>query len=162
MVLGVPTGRYNFRRVKAKQILENMAPPTAVLSLLSPRTALHLIIQCYNPQPAYLLRTTSDFSAVAPFAQPFDKSITNAIAAVLQVTPSDDFETRCSLGGIGLSRHNGMATEKNQILSRLAFFDFLALHFAPECQVINNHFSRSEIRLGQQESLEDNTGLTRP
>jgi Reverse transcriptase (RNA-dependent DNA polymerase) len=164
MVLGVPTGGYNFRRAKAKQILENMAPPTAVLSLLSPRTALHLIIQCYNPQPAYLLRTTSDFSAVAPFAQLFDKSITNAIAAVLQVTPSDDFETRCSLprnlGGIGLSRHNGMATEKNQILSRLAFFDFLALHFPPEYQVINNHFSRSEIRLGQQESLEDNTGLT--
>jgi hypothetical protein len=62
MVLGVPTGGYNFRRAKAKQILENMASPTAVLSLLSPRTALHLIIQCYNPQPAYLLRTTSDFS----------------------------------------------------------------------------------------------------
>ena len=164
MVLGVPTGGYNFRCAKAQQILENMAPPTAVLSLLSPRTALHLILQCYNPQPAYLLRTTSDFSAVAPFAQLFDNSISNAVAAVLQVTPSDDFRTRCYLprkfGGLGLSRHNGMATEKNQILSRLAFFDFLALHYPPEYQVINNHFSRTDIHLGQQESLEGNTGLT--
>ena len=126
-----------------------MAPPTAVLSLLSLRTALHLITQCYDPQPAYLLRTTSDFSAVAPFAQLFDKSITNAVAAFLQVTPSDDFETRCglprNLGGIGLSRYNRMATEKNQILSRLPFIDSLAFLFTPEYQVISNHFSRSEI-----------------
>jgi hypothetical protein len=126
-----------------------MAPPTAVLSLLSPRTALQLITQCYDPQPAYLLRTTSDFSAVAPFAQLFDKSITNAVAAFLQVTPSDDIETRFglprNLGGIGLTRYNRMATEKNQILSRLPFIDSLAFLFTPEYQVINNHFSRSEI-----------------
>ena len=53
-----------------------------------------------------------------------------------------------------------MATEKNQILSRLAFYDFLALHFPFEYQLISNHFNRTDIRLGQQEALEDDTGLT--
>lgn len=52
-----------------------------------------------------------------------------------------------------------MATEKSQILSRLAFFDFLAIHHPAEYLLIGNHFNRTDIRLGQRENLEDYTGL---
>ena len=141
-----------------------MAPPTAVLSLLSRRTAPHLLMQCYNSKPSYLLRTAPDFSAIAPYARSFDTAMSDAVASVLQTTPTDDFRTRCYLprkfGGLGLTRHDGMATEKSQILSRLAFFDFLALHHPPEYQTISNHFSRTDIHLGYQEALADHTGLT--
>ena len=163
VILGVPTGGHTFRQNKAQQILADMAPPTAVLSLLSPRTALHLLIQCYNSRPSYLLRTTSDFPTIAPSARHFDTSMSDAVASILQVTPTDDFRTRCYLprkfGGLGLTRHDGMASEKSQILSRLAFYDFLALHYPPEYQIISNHFNRTDIHLGQQEALEDHTGL---
>ena len=53
-----------------------------------------------------------------------------------------------------------MATEKNQILSRMAFLDFLTIHFPLEYQFTNNLFSRTDIRLGTQEGLQDDTGLT--
>ena len=46
-----------------------------------------------------------------------------------------------------------------QILSRLAFFDFLAIHHPSEYLLIGNHFNRTDIRLGQRENLEDYTGL---
>jgi hypothetical protein len=129
-VLGVPTGTDNFRHAKAQQILKEMASPTAFLSLLSPRTALHRLIQCYNQRPAYLLRTTSDYSTISDLAKTFDNSMSAAVAAVLQLDPSDELTTRLYLprnfGGLGLSKHDGMATEKNQILFRMAFLDFLA------------------------------------
>ena len=118
MVLGVPTGTSHYRRAQADRILTGMAPPTAVLSLISPRTALHLLLQCYNPRPAYLLRTIANITDIDVSASLFDTSICEAVAAVLQTTPS---KTRCYLprkfGGLGLSRHHGMATEKSQILS---------------------------------------------
>ena len=161
VILGVPTGGRTFRQTKVNQILTDMASPTAVLSLLSPRTALHLLMQCYNSRPSYLLRTAPDFSAIASYARSFDTSMNNAVASVLQTTPTDDFRTRCYLprkfGGLGLTRHDGMATEKSQILSRLALFDFLALHHPPEYQIINNHFSRTDIHPGHQEALADHT-----
>lgn len=66
--------------------------------------------------------------------------MSDVVALVVQTTPSDDFWTRCYLprkfSGLGLTRHDGMATEKCQILSRLAFFDFLALHHPYEYQII--------------------------
>jgi hypothetical protein len=110
-VLGVPTGTDNFRHAKAQQILKEMAPPTAVLSLLSPRTALHLLIRCYNQLPAYLLRTTSDLSTISDLAKTFDNSMSEAVAAVLQLDPSDEFTTRLYLPRkfcvLGFSRHDG-------------------------------------------------------
>ena len=122
---------------------------------MSPRTALHLLLQCYNLRP--LLRTTADFNDVATSAHTFDDSICDAVAAVLQVTPSEHFQTRCYLprkfGGLGLTRHHGMATEKSQLLSRLAFFDFLAIHHPAEYLLIGNHFNRTDIRLGQRENF---------
>ena len=137
-----------------------MAPPTAVLSLISPRTALHLLLKCYNLRPAYLLRTIANITDIDVFASHFDTSICEAVAAVLQTTPSNDFKTRCYLprkfGGLGLSRHHGMATEKSQILSRLAFLDF---HHPPEHHLLSNHYNRGDIRLGRMENLEDHTGL---
>ena len=163
VILGVPTGGRTFRQTNARQLLADMTPPTAVLSLLTPRTALHLLMKCYNSRPSYLLRTTSDFSAIAPYARDFDTSMSDAVASILQTAATDDFRTRCYLprkfGGLGLTRHDGMATEKSQILSRLAFFDFLALHHPHEYQITSNHFSRSDIHLGRQEALEDHTGL---
>jgi hypothetical protein len=88
-----------------------MAPPTAVLSLLSPRTALHLLIRCYNQLPAYLLRTTSDLSTISDLAKTFDNSMSEAVAAVLQLDPSDEFTTRLYLPRkfcvLGFSRHDG-------------------------------------------------------
>ena len=65
VILGVPTGCRTFRQTNARHILLDMAPPTAVLSLLNPRTALHLLIQCYNSSPSYLLRTAPNYSAIA-------------------------------------------------------------------------------------------------
>lgn len=52
VIPGVPTSRYTFHQTKARQILTDIGPPTAVLSLLSPRTALHLLIQNYNSKPS--------------------------------------------------------------------------------------------------------------
>lgn len=131
--------------------------------LLSPRTALHLVLQCYNPRPAYLLRTTANINDVAASTRLFDESICDAVASILRTTPTSDFQTRCYLprkfGGLGLSRHYGMSTEKSQILSRMAFYDFLALHHPSEYQLISNHFNRTDIQLGQREHLEDHTGL---
>lgn len=77
--------------------MSDMAPPTAVLSLLSPRTALHLVLQCYNPRPAYLLRTTANINDVANSTRLFDDSICDAVASILQTTSTTDFQTRCYL-----------------------------------------------------------------
>lgn len=105
MVLGVPTGTSHYRREQASRILTDMAPPTAVLSLISPRTALNLLLQCYNPRSAYLLRTIAHLTDIAVSAVLFDNSIREAVAAVLQTAPSGDFKTRCyqprKCGGLG-------------------------------------------------------------
>ena len=89
--------------------------------------------------------------------------MSEAVASVLQVTPTDDFRTCCYLprkfAGLGLTRQDDTATEKSQILSRLALFDFLAKHHPHEFQLISIHLNRTEIQLGQQEALQDHTGL---
>ena len=162
-ILGVPTGCHDFSITQTQHLLSGMTPPQAVLSLLSPRTALHLLLQCYNPRPAYLLRTTSHFSAVTSFAATFDRKICDSVAAVLQVAYSPEFQDRCNLprklGGLGLIKHDGMTSEKNQLLSRLAFKDFLALHYPSEYQSLTTLHPWADIRLGHQENLEDNTDL---
>ena len=78
MILAVATGGRTFHQTNARQILVDMVPPIAVLSLLNPRTVLHLLIQCYNSRPSYLLCTASDFSANAPYARAPDTSMSNA------------------------------------------------------------------------------------
>ena len=162
-ILGVPTGCGHFSKSQTQQLLLGMAPPQAALSLLSPRTALHLLLQCYNPRPAYLMRTTSHFSAITSYAADFDRKICDAVAAVLRVTHSPEFQDRCNLprklGGLGLIKHNGMTSEKNQLLSRLAFKDFLALYYPSEYQSLITLHPWADIHLGQQEHLEDHTDL---
>jgi hypothetical protein len=53
-----------------------------------------------------------------------------ADAAIFQIEPTEDFAKRVfskrSNGGLGLTRHLGMATEKNQLLSRAAYLSFLS------------------------------------
>jgi hypothetical protein len=52
-----------------------------------------------------------------------------------------------------------MSSEKNQLLSRLAFKDFLALHYPLEYQSLLTHLPWADIRLGHQENLEEHTGI---
>ena len=87
MVLGVPTGTGHYRRAQVYIILTDMAPPTAVLSLISPLTAVHLLLQCYNLRPAYLQRTAANLTDTAVSPSFFDDSICGAVAAVPQNHP---------------------------------------------------------------------------
>ena len=45
VILGVPTGGRTFRQTNARQLLADMTPPTAILSLLTPRTALSMCLR---------------------------------------------------------------------------------------------------------------------
>lgn len=142
------------RTFRQTDTLVDMAPSTAVPSLFTPQTALHLLKQLQTIIPPPHVARRLRHRCLCTYS--LDTSMSDTVASILQTTFTDDFRTRCYLprkfGGLGLTRHtmDGIATEKSQILSHLAFHDFLALHHPPEYQIISNHFNRSGIHLGRQ------------
>lgn len=164
IALGVPVGDRDFIEDTVTSSIKAMEPPVAALQLLKPRTAVQLLVHCINPKPAFLLRTASNMDVIQRAAAQFDDSMIAAIAAVFRLPVSTELASRVFLplrfGGFGLTRHYGMATEKNQILSRTAYTAFLTQHFPGELEAAQNTFSMSAVRLGNVEGLEVATEIT--
>jgi hypothetical protein len=164
IALGVPVGNLDFTKDIVTSSVKSMEPPAAALQLLKPRTAVQLLAHCINPKPAFLLRTATNMEVIQRAAAQFDDSMVAAIAAVFRLPITVELANRVFLplrfGGFGLTRHYGMATEKNQILSRTAYIAFLTQHHPSELEAAQNTFSLSVVRLGCVEGLEAATEIT--
>lgn len=164
IALGVPVGDNYYRRRVTEKLIETMEPPLEALRLLRPRTAMQLLMNCINPQPAFLLRTAPDLGVTTRAASKFDAKMVTAIADVFQLEASADLADRMYLplrmGGFGITRHNGMASEKNQIHSRTIYTAFIATYYPNELEATQQHFDMSVVRLGEIEGVADATEIT--
>jgi Reverse transcriptase (RNA-dependent DNA polymerase) len=164
IALGIPVGSRDYRKRTTEAMIQGMMPPAAALNLLRPRTALQLLTACYDPRPAFLFRTAPDPGVTDRAAKDFDESMASAVARIFQVEVTTELKTRLYLpphmGGLGLTRHDGMASEKNQILSRTTYMDFLSQYYPAERKTAQDHYDLSAIRLGAKEGLTEATGIT--
>ena len=164
VTLGIPVGTAWYRKQTTEAMVKDMLPPAAALKLLRPRTTLQLLTACYNPRPAFLFRTAPDPTVTEQAAKEFDEGMVSAVASIFQLEVTPEIQTRlylpAHLGGFGLTRHNGMATEKNQILSRVAYIDFLSKYFPGERKTAQDHFDLSAIRLGTKEGIQESTEIS--
>ena len=164
VALGVPIGTHGYRRDKIADSIQEMEPPLAALKLLRPRTAVQLLLGCINSRPAFLLRTAADIDIVSAAASAFDSKMVQAVADVFHLEVTSEFRDRLYLplrmGGFGLTRHYGMATEKNQLLSRTIFSAYLSQYYPDEFQATQQTYYMSVVRLGAIEEIGDATELT--
>jgi hypothetical protein len=166
VALGVPIGSRNYILDKTTELLSQMHPPKDALTLLTPRTALLLLLKCFNPRPGFLMRTAADYTLLRPAAAAFDTAITDCILSILTLPPSEKLKSQIffprRLGGLGFMRHDGIASEKSQLISRLSFQNFLATTYPIDFQYTQQHLLPywNPIRLGDSEDLTDHTGIT--
>ena len=88
--LAIPIGNEQLRTATTRSKTEAMAPPTAALQLLTPRSAILLLSQCICHRPGFLLRTASDLVFVMPFTRTFDEQIRLAVEDTLRMDRHDD------------------------------------------------------------------------
>jgi hypothetical protein len=86
------------------------------------------------------------------------------VGAVIQLEVTEELKKRIflkrRLGGLGFTRHHGMASEKNQLMSRVAFLSFLSEYYPTVVQAIKTQYVLSAVHLGAMEDLTAHTGLT--
>lgn len=162
-VMGIPIGELAYCRSQAATMLKDMAPPPEALKALRPRSAYQLLSKCYNARPTYLLRTAQDIEGVTEAAHDFDTAIVGAIAATLRLQRTAELTTRIYLskkcGGLGFTRHCGMATEKNQICSRLLHVAHVTRHHPDDAALTLLQYNLRAIRMGTLENIEEHTEL---
>lgn len=162
--LGVPIGDAGYRTETVQSKLLLMAPPLAALRLLNPRSAIILISQCVSRRPGFLLRTAADLRLVLPFATAFDNSICVALEDILRMASNHMTRYRiflpCRLGGMGITRHAGLATENGQLASQLAVLSFLGTYRPTERCDLQQYNFWSHVHPGTTEGLQDLTGLS--
>jgi hypothetical protein len=145
-------GSRNYTLDKTTELLSQMHPPKDALTLLTPRTALLLLLKCLHPRPGFLMRSAVDYTLLLPAAAAFDTAITDSILSILTLPPSDKLKSQIfiprRLGGLGFTRHDRIVSEKCLLVSRLSLKNFLA-------STHNNTFS-----LGDSENLTGHTGIT--
>ena len=166
VALGVSIGSRNYILDKTTELLSQMHPPKDALTLLTFRAALLLLLKCFDPRPGFLMRTAADYTLPRPAAAAFDTAITDCILSVLTLPPSEKLKSQIffprRLGGLGFMRHDGIASEKSQLISRLSFQNFLATTYPIDFQYTQQHLLPywNPIRLGDSEDLTDHTGIT--
>ena len=164
VALGVPVGCSNYRRNTIERSVKAMEPPLEALKLLRPRTAVQLLMHCIKPRPAFLFRTAPDPGVTHRAAKSFDKGMVQAIADVFRLEPTEELASRVYLplrmGGFGFTRHHGMASEKNQIHSRIVYLAFITSYYPNELETTQNKFDLSMVRLGEIEDVMNTTEIT--
>ena len=162
-VMGIPIGELAYCQSQAATMLKEMAPPPEALKALRPRSAYQLLSKCYNARPTYLLRTAQDLEGVTEAARDFDTAVTGAVAATLLLPVTEELTTRIYLskkgGGLGFTRHCGMATEKNQICSRLLHVAFITRHHPDDAALTQLQYNMRAIRMGTLEDIEEHTEI---
>ena len=121
------------------------------------KVAMSILLHCTNAKMQYVFRTTRDWERTIPLARSFDDSMTQTIAALLTVVHTELFQYRCflprDLGGLGIDRQAGMRTECGQSQSRLAFSEYLQVHYHSEFNRLTQPNYWSEIRVGTIEGI---------
>ena len=162
--LGIPIGCQEFRRAAVRDKLEVITPPIAALAMLNPRSAMMLLLKCLNKQPSFLLRCTPGWEQIRDLVRLFDTATATAVASILQFPLNDTREGRMFLpkkhGGLSLTRHSGMATEKGRVISGLAAIEFFTLYHPERMPALQQSLQQAEVRLGRYEGVADFTGLT--
>jgi len=162
--LGIPVGSDEFRSNSVRDMLVKMVPPTRALQLLRPKTAYQITTMCANAKPCYLLRAIYSLPAVAPYVKIFDEAICSAVASIFQLSLTPNIKTRLylprNLGGFGMTKHLGMATEKNQIISRIIFTNFLSRYSPRDLAFTQEYHQMNAVVLGACEGLEGDTEIT--
>jgi hypothetical protein len=164
IVLGIPVGSLQYCQNSTRDLLVRMAPPLQALRLLRPRSGFQLVSKCFSGRPAYLLRAISNFSAMATYAKDFDDAICASVMLILQLNITEVLRTRIFLprqqGGIGLLRHHGMSTEKNQLISRLLLVNFLTTYHPTETAFTQEHYNLNAIHMGDCEGIRELTEVS--
>ena len=164
VALGVPVGQLGYQQDRITESVREMEAPLAALKLMRPRTAIQLLLSCINSRPAFLLRTASSIDIVRVAAERFDTKMVQAVADVFHLEVTNDLKDRLYLplrmGGFGLTRHYGMATEKNQLLSRTLFSAYLSQYYPDELQATQQTYDLSVVRLGAVEEMVEATEIT--
>ena len=99
-----------------------------------------------------------------PFARTFDEQICLAVEDTLRMDRHDGARARIflprHLGGMGIIRNPGMASEKGQLISRLALTEFIGQFYPNELTNLQlQHNFWLDIQLGQEEDLENLTDI---
>jgi hypothetical protein len=164
IVLGIPIGSSQYCEEKTRDLLLDMAPPLSALRLLRPRSGYQLVSKCFSGRPGYLLRAISSFAEVAKYAEDFDKSVYSSIMLMFQLIPMEVLRTRIYLprqqGGLGLPRHHGMITEKNQLISRLLFLEFLHKFHPNETAFTQDTYNLKAVHMGDCEGIRELTEIS--
>ena len=164
IALGIPIGGLDYCKAQTEDLLLRMAPPLQALRLLRPRSGFQLVSKCFTGRPAYLLRASTIFAHVAKYAKDFDDSICAAVMQIFQLTLTEVLRTRIYLprnhGGIGLLRHHGMTTEKNQLISRLLLLDYLSTYHPTDVAFTQDHYNLNAIHMGDCEGVRELTEVS--
>ena len=164
IVLGIPIGSHEYTSNAIRDMVEGMAPPSLALKLLRPRTRFTLVSKCMYFWPSHLFKGILHWTAAGEAPRNFDDRIVAEVGAIFDLPVTPTLKTRIGLtrthGGLGLKPHNGMISEKGQILSRLIFTKFLTLHYPSEVDYATHIFQGTPIHLGTIEGVEDLTEIT--
>ena len=164
IALGVPIGSPAYCRATAKEKLEKMAPPTGSLPLLKARSGTLLLGKCYAPRATYMLRAVHDLGNIADETKAYDLRFIEAIAGILKLQVTQELKTRIglprSLGGLGHSPHHGMASEANQIASRLHYINYLSIYHPTKTEITLEQYDQIQVIMGALEDREELTEIS--
>ena len=162
IALGVPIGTPAYCQARAREKLEAMAPPTGSLPLLRARSGILLLGKCFGPRATYMLRAVLDLKNIADEIKAYDTRFITAIAGILNLQVTPELRTRIglprSLGGLGHSPHHGMASEANQIASRLHYINYLTLYHPTKTETTHDKYTSVNVIMGALEDREELPG----
>ena len=164
IALGVPIGTPDYCTNSVRAKLLAMEPPTEALQFLRPRSQYQLLTKCFSVQPAYLLRIISDLTTVAQDVLHFDNAIIDAVAATFKLVVTPELKTRINLprklGGLGIPKHYGMASDISQSTSRLVYINFVRTFNPASVAFTQQQYNLKAIRMGEREGLEIYTEIS--
>ena len=166
VVLGAPIGEESYRKTWLSSRLQGALPSLEALPLLSPKTAVKLLVKCFNSRAVYHARVNEP-AVIADSLTAFDIGIDMAIATVLRADSTCPIfktvrSTPLRMGGMGTMRHAGATHDRQVYHSRSNTARFLSQHnakFGTMLSLFNPTFE--SIVIGQSEGFgAETTGLT--
>lgn len=133
VLMGNPIGSIEYRRQQCDAMVDEMIRPLPQLQKLHSHSAFTLLHFCINARPGYLARVAEPEAAGGALRR-FDTAVDHVVTDLCGGgTPSMRVkvlrELPQSLGGLGLTRYEGIGGSQACLSSRLLCKEFLENHF---------------------------------
>ena len=160
IMLGIPIGKETYINQKLSDITTDCLLHSDQLSKIDPKSALLMLKYAFNTRPTFFLKIIES-TAKPLLASRFDGAIDKLLAQTALLQPSVRTCLKVSavrslpekLGGLGMPLINGMDTDKNTMLSRRYFANYLRAYYdwidSPTFTPTNfeNHFASENSSL---------------